>query len=43
MMFELPSNETIAEVVITAESVTGEAQPTVVLRAKNKSSNKKAS
>jgi ATP-dependent Clp protease ATP-binding subunit ClpX len=43
MMFELPSNETIAEVVITAESVTGEAQPTVVLRAKNKASNKKAS
>ncbi|MDR2493551.1 MAG: ATP-dependent Clp protease ATP-binding subunit ClpX [Coriobacteriales bacterium] len=32
-MYDLPSNNAIAEVVVTAESVRGEQQPTVVLRA----------
>ncbi|MCL2136124.1 MAG: ATP-dependent Clp protease ATP-binding subunit ClpX [Coriobacteriia bacterium] len=43
-MYELPSNETIAEVVVTAEAVRGEAKPTFVLRKTNKkTSSKKAS
>ncbi|MDR2672521.1 MAG: ATP-dependent Clp protease ATP-binding subunit ClpX [Coriobacteriales bacterium] len=31
IMYELPSNDTIAEVVVTAEAVRGEKKPTIVL------------
>jgi ATP-dependent Clp protease ATP-binding subunit ClpX len=35
-MYDLPSNDNISEIVVTAESVTGESMPTVVLRGSKK-------
>ncbi|MCL2632061.1 MAG: ATP-dependent Clp protease ATP-binding subunit ClpX [Coriobacteriia bacterium] len=43
VMYELPSSESIAEVVVTAESVRGEAKPTMVLRTTSSKRNQKAS
>jgi ATP-dependent Clp protease ATP-binding subunit ClpX len=37
-MYEIPGNDTIAEIVVTAESVRGEKAPTAVLRAAKKAS-----
>jgi ATP-dependent Clp protease ATP-binding subunit ClpX len=43
-MYDLPTNDAIAEVVVTAEAVRGEQKPTVVLRtSKSSKSSKKAS
>ncbi|MDR0459745.1 MAG: ATP-dependent Clp protease ATP-binding subunit ClpX [Coriobacteriales bacterium] len=41
-MYELPSNETIAKVIVTPESVRGEGKPTLVIKA-NGDNRKKAS
>ncbi|MDR3053701.1 MAG: ATP-dependent Clp protease ATP-binding subunit ClpX, partial [Coriobacteriales bacterium] len=42
-MYDLPGNTTIAEVVVTAEAVRGEQNPTIVLRAGSAKCNQKAS
>jgi ATP-dependent Clp protease ATP-binding subunit ClpX len=41
-MYDLPSNDTIAEVVITPESVRGEQKPTTILRISKAVSKSKA-
>jgi ATP-dependent Clp protease ATP-binding subunit ClpX len=42
-MYELPSSDSIAEVVVTAEAVLGESKPTLVIKSAGSSSRKKAS